>query len=105
VALVTASSLRPATVARMVADAGRSTAVNPRFRYGLGLQAHVIDGHPSIGHSGRFLGQRAEARYFPKAGLTIVVLTNQSRTDPAVILRALLAYLLPSHAELGLNAS
>jgi D-alanyl-D-alanine carboxypeptidase len=104
-ALVTASSLRPATVARMVADAGRSTAVNPRFRYGLGLQAYVIDGHPSIGHSGRFLGQRAEARYFPKAGLTIVVLTNQSRTDPAVILRALLAYLIPSNAELALHAS
>ena len=29
-------------------------------------------------------------RYLPESGITIAVLTNQSRTDPAVVVRALL---------------
>ena len=58
--------------------------------YGYGVQALPIDGHPSFGHSGRFLGFRSAVRHFPLDGITIAVLTNQSRADPAAIVRALL---------------
>ena len=104
-ALVTAKSLRPETVARMVDDARRTTAIDPRFPYGLGLQRYSIGGRESIGHSGRLLGARAVARYFPASGVTIVVLTNQSRTDPAVVLTRLLDILLPMRDVPGLAAS
>jgi D-alanyl-D-alanine carboxypeptidase len=63
--------------------------------YGYGVQAVSIDGHPSLGHSGRLLGFRGAVRTFPIEGITIAVLTNQSRADPAVIVRALLAVVLP----------
>jgi D-alanyl-D-alanine carboxypeptidase len=104
-ALLTGRVVDPATVARMESDASRTTAIDPAFAYGLGLQAYGVDGHPSFGHSGRLIGQRTLVRYFPEAGLTVAVLTDQSRTDPAVVLRALLAVLLPSNADAGLRAS
>ena len=104
-ALVGGGSLAPATVARMVADAHRKTAVDPRVPYGLGLQVYRVDGRLSFGHSGRLLGQRAVARYFPDPGLTIVVLTNQSRTDPAIVLTRLLEKLLPWRDPPGPPAS
>ena len=49
-----------------------------------------IDGAPRVGHSGRLLGFRSAVRYLPEQGVAIAVLTNQSRTDPAPIVRALL---------------
>ena len=94
-ALVGGEAISPVTVARMVADADRLTAIDRRLPYGLGLQVYEVDGRLSFGHSGRLLGQRAVARYFPGAGVTIVVLTNQSRTDPAIVLSRLLGQLLP----------
>lgn len=104
-ALVTAKALAPETVARMVDDARRQTAIIRAAPYGLGLQVYQVDGHPSIGHSGRLLGERGVARYFPDPGLTIVVLTNQSRTDPSIVLTRLLAKLLPWRELPGLLAS
>jgi CubicO group peptidase (beta-lactamase class C family) len=74
------------------------TATTPDARresYGYGVQALSIDGHPSLGHSGRLLGFRGVVRHFPVDGLTIAVLTNQSRADPAVIVRGLLELALP----------
>jgi D-alanyl-D-alanine carboxypeptidase len=94
-ALLRGDSLTPVTVARMVGDAGRAVGVDRRAPYGLGLQVYSVDGRLSYGHSGRLLGDRAVGRYFPSAGLTIVVLTNQSRTDPGIVLRRLLDVLLP----------
>jgi D-alanyl-D-alanine carboxypeptidase len=64
--------------------------------YGYGVQALSIDGHPSLGHSGRLLGFRGVVRHFPVDGLTIAVLTNQNRSDPAVIVRNLLLIALPA---------
>ena len=104
-ALLSGERLRSATVARMVADAGRTNAIDPLRPYGLGLQAWAIGGHPSLGHSGRLIGQRVLVRHFPDDGLTIAVLTNQSRADPAVVLEALLAVLLRSNADAGLQAA
>lgn len=94
-ALVTAKALAPETVARMVEDAWRLRAIDRRAPYGLGLQVYQIGGRQSLGHSGRLLGERGVARYFPDAGLTIVVLTNQSRADPSIVLTRLLEKLLP----------
>jgi D-alanyl-D-alanine carboxypeptidase len=64
--------------------------------YGYGVQALSIDGHPSLGHSGRLLGFRGAVRDFPIDGLTIAVLTNQSRADPGELVRALLSAAVPT---------
>jgi D-alanyl-D-alanine carboxypeptidase len=73
-----------------------TAAYHPSVAYGYGVQAAVIDGHASFGHSGRLLGFRGAVRHFPVDGLTIAVLTNQSRADPGVIVRALLAIAAPT---------
>jgi CubicO group peptidase (beta-lactamase class C family) len=49
-----------------------------------------IDGLRTVGHSGRLLGFRSAVRYLPDRGVAIAVLTNQSRTDPAIIVRNML---------------
>lgn len=85
--------LRPAALAHMLDDRD-SARYDPTVRYGLGVQIVDIDGRRSYGHSGRLLGFRAAVRYLPVEGVSIAVLTNQSRTDPAVIVRALLAIAL-----------
>ena len=72
-----------------------TAAYHPTVAYGYGVQAAVIDGHASFGHSGRLLGFRGAVRHFPVDGLTIAVLTNQSRADPGLIVRALLAIAAP----------
>lgn len=99
-ALATGAAIDPALVTRMVDDARRLVATDLTQPYGLGIQVRVIDGHPSIGHSGR-LGHRATVRWFPDLGLGIAVLTNQSRDDPAVALSALLAILAPPRPRPG----
>jgi hypothetical protein len=71
--------------ARMVDDAARSTAIDPRLPYGLGVHVLEFDGHPSFGHTGRYLGIRTIVRHLPLEGVTIVVFTNQSRRDPAQV--------------------
>lgn len=103
-ALATGKAIDPGLVERMVDDARRLVATDFTQPYGLGLQVRVIDGHPSVGHSGR-LGHRATVRWFPDLGLGIAVLTNQSRDDPAVALSALLAILAPAHRKPGLVPS
>jgi D-alanyl-D-alanine carboxypeptidase len=74
----------------MVADVARTASYHPRIPYGLGVQSVVVDGHPTLGHSGRFLGARAVVRWLPQERIGIAVLTNQSRTDPNPVLASLL---------------
>jgi hypothetical protein len=74
----------------MVADIARTARYKPRVAYGLGVQAVTVDGRPALGHSGRFLGARAVVRWLPHEQIAIAVLTNQSRTDPNVVLASLL---------------
>lgn len=93
-ALYTGGVLKLSTVTRMVDDAARTKAIDPSLPYGLGVHVLAVGGHPSLGHSGRYLGARSVVRYFPLDGLTIAVLTNQSRTDPNEILLDLLAIAL-----------
>ena len=74
----------------MVADIARTARYKPGIAYGLGVQAVTVDGHPTLGHSGRFLGARAAVRWLPRERIAIAVLTNQSRTDPSPIVASLL---------------
>jgi len=77
----------------------------PGVSYGYGVQALSIDGHPSLGHSGRLIGFRGAVRHFPIEGVTIAVLTNQSRADPGAIVRALLKVVVPPPAPPASPAS
>ena len=76
----------------------KTTNYLPGVAYGYGVQALSIDGHASLGHSGRLLGFRGAVRHFPIDGLTIAVLTNQSRTDPGAVVRSLLKVVAPPPA-------
>jgi D-alanyl-D-alanine carboxypeptidase len=87
--------LGPEGTALLLSQFRETVNYQPGVVYGYGIQALSIDGHASLGHSGRFLGARASLRHFPIEGLTIAVLVNQSRADPAVILRRLLAVSAP----------
>jgi D-alanyl-D-alanine carboxypeptidase len=87
--------LGPNGTALLLGGFAATAAYHPSVAYGYGIQAAVIDGHPSFGHSGRLLGFRGAVRHFPVDGLTIAVLTNQSRADPGAIVRALLAVAAP----------
>jgi D-alanyl-D-alanine carboxypeptidase len=79
----------------MLSGIDRVNDYRPRVPYGLGVQAVLVDGQPSFGHSGRFLGFRAIMRWLPEEGVAIAVLTNQSREDPAAIVLRLLRLALP----------
>ena len=85
--------------ASMVADALRTARYQPRIPYGLGVQTTPVDGRPALGHSGRFLGARAVVRWLPREHIAIAVLTNQSRSDPNVILANLLKVALEPRSD------
>jgi D-alanyl-D-alanine carboxypeptidase len=89
--------LSPATVSRMT-NVTASTAYKARVPYGLGVQVIDLDGRRSFGHSGRLLGFRSAVRYLPDGGVSIAILTNQSRVDPTPILRSLLRIALRGDA-------
>jgi len=93
-ALYGGSLLRPETLASMVDDAAVTTALKSSVPYGLGVQVVTIDGRPAMGHSGRLLGFRAVMRWLPSEGIAVAVMTNQSRTDPNVLVRDLLRSVL-----------
>jgi CubicO group peptidase (beta-lactamase class C family) len=82
--------LSPESVDAMLGDISRTEPYKPRVPYGLGVQRMDIDGAPSLGHSGRLLGFRSAVRWLPDDDIAIAVLTNQSRTDPGIFVRALL---------------
>ncbi len=89
-ALYGGTALGPEMREAMLADVLRTAAYRPSIGYGLGVQIVTIDGHPTLGHSGHLLGFRAVMRWLPEERVAIAVLTNQSRTDPNLLLRALL---------------
>jgi D-alanyl-D-alanine carboxypeptidase len=83
-------ALSPVSRSAMFADVASTAPKKPRIPYGLGLQAVDLDGHLAYGHSGRLLGFRSVVRWLPTERIAIAVLTNTSRTDPAIIARSLL---------------
>ena len=82
-------------VRAMVDDATATAKLRPSYPYGLGVQVLKIDGRTSLGHSGRLVGARSVMRWFPDLGIAITVLTNESRFDPAPVLRDLLVVVAP----------
>lgn len=93
-ALYGGSVLEPETRAEMVGDVVRTAPYKPAVAYGLGVQAVTIAGHPTLGHSGRFLGARAAVRWLTDEHIAIAVITNQSRTDTNALLADLLKFAL-----------
>jgi D-alanyl-D-alanine carboxypeptidase len=87
--------LPAATIRDMVDDARRTARFRPRVPYGLGVQLAPLDGRLALGHSGRLTGFRSLVRYLPGEGITIAVLTNEAKQDPALIARALLRIVSP----------
>ena len=84
-----------ALVRAMVDDAAATAKLRPSYPYGLGVQVLRINGRTALGHSGRLGGARSVMRWFPDLGIAITVLTNESRFDPASVLRDLLAVVAP----------
>ena len=82
-----------------ISDAARIQQYRPTVPYGLGVQLIDIAGRPTMGHSGRLLGFRSAVRFLPETGLSIAVLTNQSRTDPGIIVEALLSIAVRSTGD------
>lgn len=89
-ALYAGRVLAPESVDAMLSDISVTAPYDPRVPYGLGVQRLDIDGVASLGHSGRLLGFRSAVRWLPDDDIAIAVLTNQSRTDPGIFVRALL---------------
>ncbi len=89
-ALYAGGVLAGESVQEMLDDIARTEAYRPSVPYGLGVQLLDIDGDRSLGHSGRLLGFRSAMRWLPDRDIAIAVLTNQSRTDPGIVVRALL---------------
>jgi D-alanyl-D-alanine carboxypeptidase len=87
--------LEPESLAMMAAEVDLVMPYRPLVPYGLGVQALDLAGHPTLGHSGRFLGFRGAVRYLLDEDVSIAVLTNQSRIDPGIIVRALLELAVP----------
>jgi D-alanyl-D-alanine carboxypeptidase len=94
-ALYGGEAISPESLSLMLSGVGHVAAYRPRTPYGLGVQAIVLDGHRTFGHSGRFLGFRSLMRWLPDEGVAIAVLTNQSRVDPAAVAIRLLRIVLP----------
>jgi D-alanyl-D-alanine carboxypeptidase len=94
-ALYRGDVLGPVGTGLLLSDFTKTVGYVRGVAYGYGVQALSIDGHASLGHSGRLLGSRGVVRHFPIEGYTIAVLTNQSRADPAAIVRSLLAIVEP----------
>jgi D-alanyl-D-alanine carboxypeptidase len=63
--------------------------------YGMGVQQYTIGGRTAYGHGGRLMGARAAIRYVASEGISIAVVVNTDRADPAVIASSLLSVALP----------
>ena len=86
--------LSPDTVRVMLDDVATTAPFKPIVAHGLGVQVVTIDGRRAIGHTGRLAGFRSVVRSLPDDGITIAVLTNQTRLDPSLIARSLLRVVL-----------
>jgi CubicO group peptidase (beta-lactamase class C family) len=94
-ALYGGDALSPDARALLLGHIADTAALHPPIAYGFGVQAVSIAGHPTLGHSGRFLGARAAIRWLPRERIAIAVVTNQSRKDPAGLVADLLKVLYP----------
>jgi D-alanyl-D-alanine carboxypeptidase len=76
-------------------DFGGTMLLRAPVPYGLGVEQFTIAGRIAYGHGGRLLGARSAIRYLPADGMSIAVVINTDRGDPAAILNALAGVALP----------
>jgi D-alanyl-D-alanine carboxypeptidase len=69
--------------------------------YGLGVERARISGHLAWGHTGNNIGYRAELRHFPRAGVTIAVVWNDSRLEADLLLQGLASAVLEESEPAG----
>jgi D-alanyl-D-alanine carboxypeptidase len=93
--------LDPPRLDLMLGNFDPAPGYKPSIPYGLGVQALDVNGFPTFGHSGRFIGFRGVVRYVPGDDIAIAVLTNQSRVDPGLIAASLLRIVLPPTGPCG----
>ena len=94
-ALYAGDALSPTARALLLGHIDDTAALHPPVAYGFGVQSFTIAGHPTLGHSGRFLGARSAIRWLPADRVAIAVLTNQSRKDPGALVADLVKVLYP----------
>jgi D-alanyl-D-alanine carboxypeptidase len=100
-ALYRGQATRPETLAMMLGGVYRVDGLKTAIPYGLGVQAIRVDGFPTYGHAGRFMGSRGLMRWLAGYDVTIVVLTNQSRVDPSLLALSLLELAVPKPDPCG----
>jgi len=88
-------SLLAAPVLGTMLDSASSSKYRYAVPYGMGVQHYTIGGRNAYGHGGRMMGARAAIRYIASEGISIAVVMNTDRGDPAVIASALLEVALP----------
>jgi D-alanyl-D-alanine carboxypeptidase len=76
-------------------DFGGSLLLRSSIPYGLGVEQFTVAGRTAYGHGGRLMGARSAIRYLPAEGMSIAVVINTDRGDPAVIANALATLALP----------
>jgi D-alanyl-D-alanine carboxypeptidase len=87
--------LSKATYREMLDDAKYTRAMHAKVTYGLGVQLITIQGQPTLGHSGRYLGFQNTVRYLRTPGISIAILTNQNTYDPATLMGRLIRIVAP----------
>ncbi len=80
---------------RAMLDFSGSLLLRSSIPYGLGAQMFTVAGRTAYGHSGRLMGARSAIRYLPTDGMSIAVVINTDRGDPAAIANALASLALP----------
>jgi D-alanyl-D-alanine carboxypeptidase len=93
-ALYGGALLQPPALGAML-DVAATAKYRYAVPYGMGVQQYVMDGRVAYGHGGRLMGARAAIRYLPAEGVTIAVVINTDRGDPAAIAASLLKIALP----------
>jgi D-alanyl-D-alanine carboxypeptidase len=93
-ALYSGQLLAPPAFSQML-DFAPALATRSAVPYGLGVQEYTISGRTAYGHGGRLLGARSAIRYLPSAGISIAIVMNTDRGDPAAIAKSLLDIVLP----------
>ena len=76
-------------------DFNATMLVRSSVPYGLGVEQFTVAGRVAYGHGGRLLGARSAIRYLPAEGMSIAVVINTDRGNPATIVNELAAVALP----------
>lgn len=71
------------------------------LNYGFGLTLGQSGGRPTVGHSGSFMGFRADFVRFPEEGMSVAALCNLGGINPSALTRAVVRETLGSEAPVA----